>query len=247
MTQHPEPTSRRVLVIACGALARELREITALNGLHEVTVECLPARLHNRPQLIPAAVQQRLRAARDNYSTILVGYMDCGTGGELDRVCAAEGVTRLPGAHCYELFAGRAAFPALHEAELGTFYLTDYLARHFERLIMQGLGLIDHPELRDSYFAHYTRLLYLAQTDNPDLTERARHAADRLGLRYERIFTGYGDIAVQLSQVVERHRSSATAIVQSPTAVDSSLTGAVAADRVLGDRVRGDQVLVGAP
>ncbi|MDE0653687.1 MAG: DUF1638 domain-containing protein [bacterium] len=190
------PPQGRVLVIACGALARELAEITgALDGLD---FECLPARLHNRPEQIPEAVRRRVRAARETYETILVGYMDCGTGGLLDRVCAEEAVERLPGDHCYELYAGSAVFAELQAAEPGTFYLTDYLVRHFDRLILEGLGIAKHPELRDAYFGNYTRVIHLAQEPEGGLETEARRAAGALGLRYERIVTGYDRLAAAL-------------------------------------------------
>ena len=186
----------RVLVIACGALARELGEVAA--GLDGLDFECLPARLHNRPEQIPDAVRRRIREARDDYDTILVGYMDCGTGGLLDRVCEEEGTQRLPGAHCYELYAGAGSFADLQESEPGTFYLTDYLVRHFDRLILQGLGIAEHPELRDAYFGNYTRVVHLVQEPDPDLDAAARRAAASLGLRYERIVTGTGGLASSL-------------------------------------------------
>ena len=190
MTAEPQPS--KVLVIGCGALVRELRAVAALNGRDHLEVECLPAIMHNRPEQIPDAVRRRVRAAKDRgaYSTILVGYMDCGTGGLLDRVCSDEGVERLPGAHCYELYAGADAFAGLQEAEPGTFYLTDYLVRYFDRLIMQGLGISRHPELLEAYFGNYTRVIHLAQTDDDRLARAAQQAAARLGLRCERIFTG---------------------------------------------------------
>ena len=189
MTAPPHPS--KVLVIGCGALVRELREVAALNGRH-LEVECLPAIMHNRPEQIPDAVRRRIRAARDRgaYRTILVGYMDCGTGGLLDRVCSEEGVERLPGAHCYELYAGADAFAGLQEAEPGTFYLTDYLVRHFDRLVMDGLGISQHPELLEAYFGNYTRVVHLAQADDDRLARAAEQAAARLGLRCERILTG---------------------------------------------------------
>ena len=188
----------RVLIIACGALARELFDVLAANELRNVSVTCLPASFHNEPDRIPEAVRARIREARDSYDTILVGYADCGTGGLLDRVCAEEGVDRLPGAHCYELFAGREAFAALHEREPGTFYLTDYLAKHFDRLVIAGLGLDRHPELAEAYFGNYRRLVYLAQTDDPDREAAARAAADRLGLAFELRRTGYGDLGASV-------------------------------------------------
>lgn len=185
----------RVLVVACGALAREMLHLVEVNGLANVTVECLPVWFHNHPDRIPEAVRARIRAGRADHDRVLVGYADCGTGGRLDRVCAEEGVTRLPGAHCYEFYAGAAHFAALHDADPATFYLTDYLVRHFDRVVIEGLGLDRHPELRDAYFGNYHRLIHLAQTDDPELIDAARRAAERLGLRFELHRVGYGDLA----------------------------------------------------
>ncbi len=198
----------RVLVVACGALAKELRHLIASferegNGC-SIDLECLPAKLHNRPELIPEAVRGRVRAARDRYRHILVGYADCGTGGLLDKVCQEEGVERLPGPHCYELYAGAEAFAQLQEEELGTLYLTDYLVRHFERLILEGLGIVDHPELQEVYFNNYTRLVYLSQESDPELDRLAQKAADRLGLRFEKVESGYGGLVDALVEIRER-------------------------------------------
>jgi hypothetical protein len=191
-----EPAARRPLVIGCGALGRELVELTRLAGLPAVDLACLPASLHNRPERIPGAVASRIRRARaDGYERIFVAYADCGTGGRLDRVLEAEGVARLAGAHCYEVYAGSAAFAALAEEEPGTFYLTDFLVRSFEALVIRGLGLDRHPQLLPVYFANYRRLVYLAQTDDAELTAAAGAAAQRLGLTFERRFTGLGDLA----------------------------------------------------
>ena len=184
----------RTLVIACGALAREMLALVELNRWTHVTLTCLPAKLHNTPQLIPAAVERKIRAARGRYDRILCLYGDCGTGGLLDGVLAREGVARIEGAHCYEFYAGGAAFAALHDAEPGTFYLTDYLARHFERLVIKGLGLDRHPELLPDYFGNYRRVVYLAQTEDPDLHRCAARAAERLGLAFEVRFTGMDGI-----------------------------------------------------
>lgn len=198
----------RVLVVACGALAKELRHLISVLknevGGPGIDLECLPAKLHNRPGLIPEAVRDRVRAARGRYQTILVGYADCGTGGLLDKVCREEGVERLPGPHCYGLYAGAGAFAQLQEEELGTLYLTDYLVRHFERLILEGLGIVDHPELQDVYFNNYTRLVYLSQEHDPELDRLARQAADRLGLRFEKVVTGYGVLVDALVEIRER-------------------------------------------
>jgi len=192
----PSEGGRNPLVIGCGALAPELVALTRRSGLPKMDLSCLPATLHNRPEQIPAAVRQQIRRARARgYDRIFVAYADCGTGGLLDRVLEAEGVDRLEGAHCYEVFAGRAAFAALHDAEPGTFYLTDFLARNFERLVVRGLGLDRHPELLPLYFGNYRRLVYLAQTDDRRLTAAARRGAAHLGLAFERRFTGLGELA----------------------------------------------------
>ena len=224
-------TAPRVLVIACGALARELLAITELNGLVNVTVECLPASLHNRPREIPELVRQRIHRARGqddmvqddmvpgtNSSTgasppgdhqlldagtepaagtfdqILIGYADCGTGGLLDKVCAEENVEMLAGAHCYQFFATAPRFDELQDHALGSFYLTDFLARNWERLIWDGMGIAKHPELRDMYFGNYTRCVYLEQTDDPKARAAAHECADRLGLELHIEHTGYGEL-----------------------------------------------------
>ena len=188
------PAPPATLLIACGALAREIVALTRANHWRHLTIACLPAHLHNTPQLIPDAVRRKIRDARGRFSRIAVLYGDCGTGGELDRVLAEEGVERIPGPHCYEFYAGTKAFETLMDAEPGTFFLTDYLTRHFERLIIQGLGIDRHPELLPEYFRHYKRLIYLAQTDDAALTEQAKAAAKRLGLDFERRYTGFGGL-----------------------------------------------------
>jgi hypothetical protein len=186
---------RPPLVIGCGALAHELVELTRRAGLPAMDLTCLPAALHNRPERIPGAVSARIRRARaDGYDRIFVAYADCGTGGLLDRVLEREGVARLEGAHCYEVYAGRAAFAALADEDPGTFYLTDFLARNFDRLVIRGLGLDRHPELLPVYFGNYRRLVYLAQTDDAALTERAAAGARVLGLAFERRLVGLGEL-----------------------------------------------------
>jgi hypothetical protein len=176
----------RPLVLACGALAGDLRAVIDASdfGAH-LDVEYLPANLHNRPAAIAPALRPRLQAATDAGRPVFVAYADCGTGGALDALLRDfPGVHRLPGAHCYEVFAGPELFAALHEAELGTFYLTDFLAKHFDALVWQGLGLDRHPELRDTYFANYRRVVLLAQADDPGIIARAAAAADQLGLAF---------------------------------------------------------------
>jgi hypothetical protein len=192
--------ARKTLVIACGALARE---VVALK-LDHIDVKCLPARLHNRPDRIARAVQAKIRANRAGYDQILCLYGDCGTGGELDRVLAEEGVARIEGPHCYAFFAGEETFGALAEEEPGTLFLTDFLARHFDALIVRGLGLDRFPQLRDDYFGHYRRVVHLAQFDDPDTEAKARVAADRLGLDYERRFTGLGGLSAFLARPEDR-------------------------------------------
>jgi hypothetical protein len=186
------------LVIGCGALARELLVLT--RDLPGVAVTCIDAKLHMRPERIAAAVQKKVRAARAERPglRIFVGYADCGTRGALDEVLASEGVERLPGAHCFEFYAGAAAYEAMQDHEVGTFYLTDFIARQFDTFVIAGLGIDEHPELLPLYFGNYTRLVYLAQTDDPELTRRAEGAAERLGLRFERRFTGLGDLAAPI-------------------------------------------------
>jgi hypothetical protein len=186
----------RVLIIGCGALGRELVELT--RDLPHVDVRCLPASLHNRPERIPDAVVRRIREKRNGYDTVFVAYADCGTGGLLDRALETLDVERLPGAHCYEFFAGRTDFARLAEEEPGTFYLTDFLARNFDRLVIAGLGLDRHPELLPAYFGNYRRLVYLAQTDDPELRAAAQRAAERLGLEYQHRTTGYGELRASI-------------------------------------------------
>jgi len=186
------------LVIACGALAGELRDVITVNGLTTLTVECLPASLHNRPERIPDAVAGRIARARETYDHIFVAYGDCGTGGGLDRVLEREGVERLPGAHCYDFFATPAVFARMQADEPGTFYLTDFLARNFDRLVVRGLGLDAHPELHSIYFKNYRRVVHLAQTIDATTEHAGRRAAKTLGLRYERKLVGFGDLQTSL-------------------------------------------------
>jgi len=198
------------IVIGCGALARELVALTRRAGLPAVDLTCLPATLHNRPERIPAAVAARIASVRaQGYDRIFVAYADCGTGGRLDHVLEAEGVERLAGAHCYEVYAGRAAFASLTEEEPGTFYLTDFLARNFERLVIRGLGLDRHPELLAVYFGNYRRLVYLAQADDAALTAAARRAARQLGLIFERRAAGYGELGPAIEAFAAAPRTAA--------------------------------------
>ncbi|WP_169733012.1 DUF1638 domain-containing protein [Roseivivax halodurans] len=188
--------SGSVLFIACGALAREILALIELNGWDHVDLVCLPAILHNTPDAIPDAVEAAVRKHSHAYDDIRVVYADCGTGGRLEDRCMELGVAMVPGPHCYSFFEGNAAFAA-HE-EMTAFYLTDFLARQFDAFVWEPLGLDRHPALRDTYFGHYETLIYLAQTDDPALDAKAQSCADRLGLAYERRYTGYGDLATEL-------------------------------------------------
>jgi hypothetical protein len=198
-------TGQGMLIIACGALAHEITALRRANRWDDLTVQCLPAELHNRPERIPAAVRALIQESRDRFRSIFVAYADCGTGGRLDAVLAEEGVERIPGAHCYEFFATGPVFAQLAEAEPGTFYLTDFLLRHFERLVIRGLGLDRHPELFPSYFGNYRKLVYLGQAPAPDSEDAARAIAARMGLAFEYRRTGYGTLQTKLSAAVGRN------------------------------------------
>jgi hypothetical protein len=194
-----------MLVSACGALAHEISALRRANAWQELDVRCLPAELHNRPEKIPGAVRELIRSSRGSYRSIFVAYGDCGTGGLLDKVLTEEGVERIPGAHCYEFFATGAVFAALADAEPGTFYLTDFLLRHFERLVIRGLGLDRHPELFATYFGNYRKLVYLAQAPGAASVDEARTIAARMGLAFEFKNTGYGTLQSTLTAAVAQN------------------------------------------
>ena len=194
----------RKLVIACGALAHEIAQLRRANGWSTLDVICLPPELHNRPERIAGAVREKIRAHRKEYAEIFVAYGNCGTRGELDAVLREEGVERIAGAHCYEFFATPSTFAALAEAEPGTFYLTDFLLRHFDRLVIRTLGIDRHPELQQAYFGNYRRLVYLAQSPKPDAEAEARGIAARLGLECVIRTTGYGGLGTSLSAFAGR-------------------------------------------
>jgi len=199
---------RGILIIACGALAREITALKRANAWTDVDVQCLPPELHNRPERIVPAVREQIDTHRSNYETLFVAYADCGTGGMLDALLREEGIERLPGAHCYEFFAGASVFNELHNAEPGTFYLTDFLLRHFDRLVTRGLGLDRHPHLAHEYFRNYRKLVYLAQNARPDGEERARAIANRMGLEFEHRVTGYGELGTQLGALLASRRDA---------------------------------------
>jgi len=189
----------RLLLIACGALAREILALIEANGWDHMTLTCLPAILHNRPEQIPDAVEAAVRKHRAEFDEIFVVYADCGTGGLLEARCKALGVEMVPGPHCYSFFEGNETFAA-HDDEITAFYLTDFLVRQFDAFVTRPLKFDKHPELKEMYFGHYEKLVYQAQTDDPALTALARQHAETLGLAFERRFTGYGDLAVELAK-----------------------------------------------
>ena len=195
--------AEKTLFITCGAIAREVIAIKTLNKFSNVEVSCLPASWHNSPEKITPAIKKKIRTAKTKFAHIFVLYGDCGTGGELDKLIEEEGVTRIPGPHCYEFFMGREEFEEAHADEPGCFYLTDYLARHFDRVVLKGLGLDRFPELLFEYFKNYKKLIYIAQTDDSSLELKARKAADRLGLQYERRIRGYGELGKFMASAVQ--------------------------------------------
>ena len=205
MTRRPT-----TLILACGALARELLAVRNANQLDTLSVECLPASLHHTPALIPAAIRRRLETSVEVYDRVLVGYADCGTAGALDEVCEEFGATRLPGAHCFEFFAGVGVYEELQEQELGTFYLTDFLARHFDRFVLDALGINEHPELEALYFGNYKRMIYLSQVSSDDLLARAEAAAARLGLDFEHRPSGYGELQPVTIRFADRSEAAAS-------------------------------------
>ncbi len=196
-----DDTSGRVLVIACGALAREIIDLRSANGWTHIDLTCLPANYHLYPEKITDAVRQSVDKHRAQYDTIFVAYADCGTGGLLHAACKDLGVEMIAGPHCYSFFEGNDRFAQKADDEITTFYLTDFLVRQFDAFIIKPMGLDRHPELRDTYFAHYEKLVYQAQTNNPELTAKAQDCAKRLGLTFERRFTGYGDLEQDLSKL----------------------------------------------
>jgi hypothetical protein len=196
--------SGKVLLLACGALAHEILALKRANGWAHLDLQCLPAKLHLWPDKIVTAVEEAVLARRIEYDTIFVVYADCGTGGQLLEKCKELGVEMVEGPHCYSFFEGNAAFADHAETEFSAFYLTDFLVRQFDAFVWKPIGLDRHPELRDMYFGNYTKLVYQAQVNDPALDQKASDCATRLGLEYERRFTGYGDLAVVLSDVAAR-------------------------------------------
>ena len=194
----------RLLVIGCGALAEELSALKRANQWTALDIKCLDAALHNRPERIADRLESVLAQYHAEYTNILIAYADCGTGGAVDRVARQFNAQRLPGAHCYEFYATSPVFEALAEAEPGTFYLTDFLVRHFDRLVIEDMKLDEHPELEDMLFGRYRKVVYLAQVDSSELLDEAERAATRLKLPLEVVTTGYGLLAKTVEEEVIR-------------------------------------------
>ena len=193
---------QKVRVIACGAIAREVLAICEANGLGHIDLTCLPAILHVSPDKIPGEVEREILEARKaGIENIFVAYADCGTGGMLDKVCDKYKVERIAGPHCYSFFSGDEVFAAQGDDAMRSFYLTDFLARQFTAFVVKPLGLDRYPQLRDSYFGHYEKLVYLVQEEDPELDQKAKDAAEFLGLKYERRVTGYGDLTQNLTDL----------------------------------------------
>ncbi len=199
----PATEQGRILLIACGALAHEVLALKRLNGWEHMDLQCLPAKLHLYPEKITAEVTRTVEQHKDTYETIFILYADCGTGGLLFEKCKELGVEMLAGPHCYSFFEGNDIFLERSDSEFTAFYLTDFLVRQFDAFVWRPMGLDRHPELRDMYFGNYTKLVYQAQTDDPTLDAKAEDCARRLGLAYERRFTGYGDLATEMARMAK--------------------------------------------
>ncbi|MCB1415651.1 MAG: DUF1638 domain-containing protein [Nitratireductor sp.] len=202
MTASTPSSPARIRVIACGMIAREVLAVNEQLGFDHIDLACLPAEYHHYPEKIAPAMDKAIETARaEGFEHVFVGYADCGTGGELDKVCKKHGVERIAGPHCFSFYAGNAAFAAEAEELMTTFFITDFLARQFEAFMVKPLGLDRHPDLKEMYFANYTAALYLAQTEDPELERRAREIAAYLGLEYKYRYTGYGDLAPALASL----------------------------------------------
>jgi hypothetical protein len=206
------PPHQRLLVIACGMIAREVLAVKAQLSLDHLELTCLPAEFHYYPDRIPPAMDAAISKARaEGYDNVFVGYADCGTGGMLDRVCEKHGVERIAGPHCFAFYQGLDRYAEVGDDDMMSFYMTDFLCRQFEAFFIKPLGLDRHPELAKDYFGNYQKLIYLAQTDDPALDAVAENAARMLGLVYERRSTGYGDLVSELAQASDIKASESTA------------------------------------
>ena len=195
MTQITKLSPEPVGVIGCGMIAREILAVCDELGLNHIDLKCLPAMWHHHPEKIAPGVEDAIAKARaEGFKKIFVAYADCGTGGHLDKVCEKHSVERIDGPHCFSFYMGNDVFAANEDELLTCFFMTDFLARHFETFLVKPLGLDRHPQLREMYFSNYTKVIYIAQTDDPRLTKNAQEAAEFLGLDFEKRLDGYGDM-----------------------------------------------------
>lgn len=202
INDHSAPKNERVRIIACGMIAREVMAVQDQVGAQHIELKCLPAIYHHFPDKIAPAMEEAiLEAKAEGVERVFAGYADCGTGGDLDKVCTKYGVERIAGPHCFSFYIGNEAFAKQGDAHMRSFFMTDFLARQFDAFLMKPLGLDRHPELRDMYFGHYEKLVYIAQTHDPDLEAKAQAAARTLGLAYEKQFTGFGDLTLAIAAI----------------------------------------------
>ena len=192
-----------ILIIGCGALAHEVREIIKLNDWDNVRLQCLNADLHNTPKILPKKIKESSDSNINDYSKIFLAYADCGTGGLIDLILKDYDIERLDGAHCYEFYSGSSVFEELSEKEIGTFYLTDFLVKNFDRLVVDGLGIQKYPALKEEYFKNYKNVVYLAQKQDNVLESKARECADYLNLEFSALFTGLNNLENQLSKAMK--------------------------------------------
>ncbi|MBT6009596.1 MAG: DUF1638 domain-containing protein [Rhodobacterales bacterium] len=193
------PKIDKVLIIACGALAREIIDLIKINNWHHMDLTCLPAKYHLYPEKITTAVELAVKKHTSNYKNIFIAYADCGTGGLLEKKCNELGVKMIKGPHCYSFFEGNDKFTQNAEDEISAFYLTDFLVNQFDAFVWKPMGLDKHPELIDVYFGNYTKLVYQAQTKNNQLEQKAYEISKKMNLPLERRYTGYGDLETALS------------------------------------------------
>ena len=194
---------KEILIIGCGAIAHEVREIIKLNNWDNVRLQCLNADLHNTPKILPAKIKESIDSNINDYSKIFLAYADCGTGGLIDLILKDYDIERLDGAHCYEFYSGSSVFEELSEKEIGTFYLTDFLVKNFDRLVVDGLGIQKYPALKEEYFKNYKNVVYLAQKQDNVLESKARECADYLNLEFSALFTGLNNLENQLSKAMK--------------------------------------------
>ena len=194
---------KEILIIGCGAIAHEVREIIELNNWDNVRLQCLNADLHNTPKILPKKIKEAIDTNLNDYSKIFLAYADCGTGGLIDLILKDYDIERLDGAHCYEFYSGSSVFEELSEKEIGTFYLTDFLVKNFDRLVIDGLGIQKYPALKEEYFKNYKNVVYLAQKQDNVLESKARECADYLNLEFSVLFTGLNNLENQLNKAMK--------------------------------------------